>query len=48
MAFRLVETPAELSAVVTDFERNFHARGVSTLRAAYSKADDLNGRIDEA
>ena len=34
-AFRLVETPAELSAVVTDFERNFHARGVATLRAAY-------------
>jgi tRNA (guanine-N7-)-methyltransferase len=38
-AFRLVETPSELSNVVTDFERNFHARGVSTLRAAYSKAE---------
>ena len=36
-AFRLAETPAELSAVVTDFERNFLARGVATLRAAYSK-----------
>ena len=35
--FRAIETPAELSAVVTDFERNFHARGVSTLRAAYLK-----------
>jgi tRNA (guanine-N7-)-methyltransferase len=38
-AFRLVETPEELSAVVTDFERTFHTRGVSTLRAAYSKAE---------
>jgi tRNA (guanine-N7-)-methyltransferase len=35
--FGLTETPAELSAVVTDFERNFHARGVGTLRAAYFK-----------
>ena len=36
-AFQLMETPAELSAVVTDFERNFNARGVATLRAAYVK-----------
>ena len=36
-SFSLAETPAELSAVVTDFERNFHARGVVTLRAAYAK-----------
>ncbi len=36
-AFRLAETPAELSGVVTDFERNFLAHGVSTLRAAYAK-----------
>ncbi len=35
--FQLVGTPAELSQVVTDFERNFHARGVKTLRAAYVK-----------
>ena len=35
-SFRLMETPAELSAVVTDFERTFHARGVGTLRAAYA------------
>ncbi|HEX3797116.1 MAG TPA: tRNA (guanosine(46)-N7)-methyltransferase TrmB [Verrucomicrobiae bacterium] len=35
--FGLTETPEELSAVVTDFERNFHARGVGTLRAAYFK-----------
>jgi tRNA (guanine-N7-)-methyltransferase len=37
--FRLVETPADLTAVVTDFERNFHARGVATLRAAYARED---------
>jgi tRNA (guanine-N7-)-methyltransferase len=37
-SFNLTETPSELSAVVTDFERNFHARGVATLRAAYKKA----------
>jgi tRNA (guanine-N7-)-methyltransferase len=36
--FHAVETPTELSGVVTDFERNFHARGVATLRAAYQKA----------
>jgi tRNA (guanine-N7-)-methyltransferase len=36
-AFRLIETPAELSTVVTDFERNFLARGVSTRRAAYAR-----------
>lgn len=33
--FRLIETPQELSAVVTDFERGFNARGVKTLSAAY-------------
>lgn len=34
-AFRAVDTPAELSELLTDFERDFHARGVKTLRAAY-------------
>ena len=33
--FRAVGTPAELSAVVTDFEREFNARGIATSRAAY-------------
>jgi len=33
--FELVETPAELAAVWTNFERDFQARGVKTLRAAY-------------
>ena len=35
--FKKVETPEELSAVVTDFERNFHLRGVPTLRASYQR-----------
>lgn len=33
--FKETETPADLSAVVTDFERNFQSRGISTLRAAF-------------
>lgn len=37
--FCAAETPAELSNVVTDFERNFHARGVDTLRAAYQRVE---------
>ena len=35
--FVSVETPKELSEVVTDFERNFHLRGVSTNHAAYRR-----------
>ena len=30
-----VETPAVLSALVTDFEKDFQGRGIKTLRAAY-------------
>jgi len=33
--FQKVETPAELSEVLTDFERGFNAQGIPTLRAAY-------------
>jgi tRNA (guanine-N7-)-methyltransferase len=33
--FQLVETPEELAAVRTDFEKDFNERGVPTLRAAY-------------
>ncbi len=33
--FRPVETPAEVASIVTDFERDFLARGIRTLRAAY-------------
>jgi tRNA (guanine-N7-)-methyltransferase len=34
-AFRPVETPAELSALLTDFEEDFQKQGVQTRRAAY-------------
>ena len=33
--FQRVETPAELAELLTDFEREFLARGIQTLRAAY-------------
>jgi tRNA (guanine-N7-)-methyltransferase len=33
--FQRIETPAELAELTTDFEREFHARGIQTLRAAY-------------
>jgi len=36
--FQPVETPADLCALLTDFERDFQARGVTTLRAAYRTA----------
>ncbi len=35
--FEAVETPDDLAALVTDFERDFQARGVPTLRTAYRK-----------
>jgi len=37
--FRPVETPAELSALLTDFEKDFQARGINTLLAAYQVVD---------
>ena len=36
--FQAVDTPAELRERLTDFERDFLARGVETLRAAYRRA----------
>jgi len=36
--FRLTETPPQLAAVLTDFEKDFNARGTQTLRAAYQLA----------
>ena len=35
--FKLVETPSILSAVFTDFERDFNAQGIPTNRAAYQR-----------
>ena len=36
-SFQAVETPPELSAILTDFERDFLAKGIQTNRAAYRK-----------
>jgi len=36
--FQKIETPAELAELLTDFEREFRARGIQTLRAAYRAA----------
>jgi tRNA (guanine-N7-)-methyltransferase len=33
--FRRIETPPELAALVTDFEREFQSRSIPTLRAAF-------------
>jgi tRNA (guanine-N7-)-methyltransferase len=33
--FQKVETPVELAGLLTDFEREFRARNIQTLRAAY-------------
>ena len=35
--FKMVETPPELSAILTDFEREFLAQGKMTRRAAYQR-----------
>jgi tRNA (guanine-N7-)-methyltransferase len=42
--FQKVETPAELADLPTDFEREFQARGIQTLRAAYQS----EGRMKNA
>jgi tRNA (guanine-N7-)-methyltransferase len=39
-AFQPIETPADLSAVLTDFEQDFLKQGVQTLRAAYWRNED--------
>ncbi len=39
--FRETDTPPELAGLLTDFERDFQARGVQTLRAAYQLRADL-------
>ncbi len=37
--FEPTETPAALAAVTTDFERDFNAQGIPTLRAAYRNCE---------
>lgn len=39
--FSKIETPASLAEITTDFERDFNAEGIPTLRAAYQ----LKGRM---
>jgi tRNA (guanine-N7-)-methyltransferase len=35
--FQKIETPDELAELFTDFEKDFHARGILTLRAAFQR-----------
>ena len=44
--FAVTETPAELAAVVTDFEREFNAKGIPTLRKAYLRQTAVALAID--
>jgi hypothetical protein len=37
--FQPMETPPALAALLTDFEKDFHARGIRTRHAAYQLAD---------
>ena len=37
--FQGMETPVELAGLLTDFERDFNARGIQTLRATYKIYD---------
>jgi tRNA (guanine-N7-)-methyltransferase len=36
--FQKMETPVELAELLTDFEQEFHGRGIQTLRAAYQRS----------
>ena len=36
-SFKPVATPGDLASVLTDFEREFNARGIATRRAAYQR-----------
>jgi tRNA (guanine-N7-)-methyltransferase len=37
--FLCIETPADLAATITDFEREFNKKGIQTLRAAYQRRE---------
>ena len=41
--FQQMETPPELANLLTDFEQEFQARGIKTLRAAYGLVKRVNG-----
>ena len=40
--FRRTETPADLAELLTDFEKDFRARGIQTRRAAYQLVSPAN------
>jgi len=44
-AFRQTDTPVELSGLLTDFEAEFQARGVQTLRAAFQVSPQAGARL---
>ena len=37
--FKKIETPPDLAALLTDFEKGFHAKGIRTNHTAYQRAD---------
>jgi tRNA (guanine-N7-)-methyltransferase len=43
--FQRVATPASVATLLTDFERGFHARGITTLQAAYQTRPALQRTI---
>lgn len=45
-AFEAAETPAELAAVLTDFEREFNAQGLPTLRVAFRRRSVVTAPAD--
>ena len=45
--FERIETPTDLTELLTDFERDFHARGIKTLRAAYVSAQETRSRVSD-
>jgi tRNA (guanine-N7-)-methyltransferase len=42
--FREIETPVEPAEILTDFEREFNARGIQTLHAAFQNLTGLPGK----
>ncbi len=40
--FRTIETPSDLAAMKTDFEKEFHTRGIQTLCASYQRKDETS------
>ncbi|HLX94940.1 MAG TPA: tRNA (guanosine(46)-N7)-methyltransferase TrmB [Verrucomicrobiae bacterium] len=44
--FEKVETPGELMELLTDFEREFQARGIKTLNAAYELRDTPESQLN--